>query len=166
MLHCTCKASIVLSSPHLPCPSAMPLCLSPPSGCHLLPQLVVVFHRQQHHLQSVYMFLIVVLSHRCGCCIVIPAGNKSWSCHPLPPQLIAASTAVAPLPCPTGLTPAWAVKVDCYVSDGIDAHCPPCLRQQQHHDCCRVVVIVVVIVSLSSDQHYCCCRSNPPCSKG
>ena len=76
LLRYTRKASVVSSSPHLPHPSAMLLCPSPPGGCRLIPQLVVVARRHQHRLQSVYMFLIVVSSHHRGCCIVVPAGDN------------------------------------------------------------------------------------------
>ncbi len=46
---------------------------------------------------------------------------------------------------------AQAVKVDCYVFDGINA-CPlPCLRQQQHWHHPLVIVIIVLVMSFSSD---------------
>ncbi len=42
-----------------------------------------------------------------------------------------------------------AVKVDCYVFDGISAR-RPCLRQRQHcHHCC-VVIVIIIVVSFSS----------------
>ncbi len=135
-------------------------CLSSPSGCCLLPQLVVVARCHQHHVQSICSCFLY-------CCVKMSLHLlhyfSSWQ-----ETLVAitALTAVAPLPCPTDSMPPPVVKVDCNVFDGVNTCHTPCLQWCQCCHCCCVVLLIIIAVSLSSYQHHCCCRSKLPWCKG
>jgi hypothetical protein len=74
---CKCSVIVVVTTSSMSIGKMSP-CLSPPGGCSLLLQSVVVTPCHQHRLQSVcpHFFLIVVLRRCCGCLVVVPAGNK------------------------------------------------------------------------------------------